>query len=380
MTDFFISGVLRGTRFLCVPSKASPPAPPHAGGNDVGTTHPHAGGNDAGNKLPQAEGNYAGDAIPQPGGNDAGNDRLQAEGNYTGDNRPQAGVASSRTNSPQARELVNNIIILTLPPACGGVGGEAVNSKTKTEQQTIVEVPVELLKVNDLIYLHDGKPYKIVHIIQRNYSGLLFFIVGENGERLSLTEDHLVLTDRRVKHLTPSGKWSGIPQHHFERSRSLRHALSPPEVTLWCRLRNNQMGVKFRKQHPIGPFIADFYSHECGLVVEVDGVQHFKTDTVQVYDEERNAFMEKMGLTVLRFSAYDVGTNLEGVLDSIYRIARQHTLKTDPTKQWCCPEALRPGDHLYTGIELCPTRIQETTSTACMEEVVCDIQVEEAHS
>ncbi len=230
-----------------------------------------------------------------------------------------------------------------------------------------------------MVYSHDGKPHKILETSRRVYSGLMFHIAGENGKSLCLTEDHLVLTERRVKHLTPSGQWSGIPHHHFDRARAMRQAMSPPERAVWCSLRGKQMGVKFRKQHPIGPYIADFYSHECGLVVEVDGAQHFETERAQSYDRERNAFMENLGLTVLRFSAYEVGTNLEGVLASIYRMARQHTLKSDPEKQWCLAEALRPRDTVYAGVELCPIPIQKIASDSCVEEVV-DIKVEDAHS
>ena len=206
-----------------------------------------------------------------------------------------------------------------------------------------------------------------------------YHIVGEDGESLSLTEDHLVLTERRVKRLTPSGQWSGIPRHHFERARTMRQAMSPPELAVWRRLRGNQMGVKFRKQHPIGPYIADFYSRECSLVVEVDGAQHFETEEAQVYDRERNAYMENLGLTVLRFSSYDVGANLEGVLASIYREARQRTLKSDPAKQWRRAGSLCPGDIIFSGTELRPLRIQEIACEQCVEEVF-DTRVEDAHS
>ena len=230
-----------------------------------------------------------------------------------------------------------------------------------------------------MVYSHDGRPHKILETFRHTYSGLMFHVAGENGKSLCLTEDHLVLTKRRVKHLTPSGQWSGIPHHHFGRARAMRQAMSPPELAVWCSLRGKQMGVKFRKQHPIGPYIADFYSHECGLVVEIDGEQHFETEVAQSYDEKRDAFMENLGLNVLRFSAYDVGANLEGVLACIYRMARQHTLKSDPEKQWCFAEALRPGDTIYTGVELRPIQIQNIASAPCVEEVF-DIKVEDAHS
>ena len=139
------------------------------------------------------------------------------------------------------------------------------------------------------------------------------------------------------------------------------------------------MGVKFRKQHPIGPYIADFYAHASGLVVEVDGVQHFDSDKAETHDRTRDDFMEQLGLTVLRFSAYEVGTNLEGVLEAIHQKTRQRVLESEPEKQWRLAEELRVGDTIFAGIELQPIRIKEIASEPCVEEVF-DIQVEDAHS
>lgn len=256
-------------------------------------------------------------------------------------------------------------------------GGKVMGRLAATHQ--VVEVPIERLKAGDMVFSYDGKPHKILETFRRTYSGLMFHIAGENGKSLCLTEDHLVLTERRVKHLTPSGQWSGIPHHHFGRARAMRQAMSPPELAVWCSLRGKQMGVKFRKQHPIGPYIADFYGHECGLVAESDGEQHFETEEAQSYDRERGAFMENLGLIVLRFSAHDAGANLGGVLASIYRMAKQHTLKSDSQRQWCFAEALRPGDTIYNGVELCPIRIVNMTSARCVEEVF-DIKVDDSHA
>jgi len=242
-----------------------------------------------------------------------------------------------------------------------------------------IETPIEDLRVGDKVYSHDGKPHRILQTFHRVYSGRMFHITGENGKSLALTEDHRVLTERRVKRLTPAGLWSGIPHHHFDRARAMRRTMSPPEVAVWCSLRGSQMGVRFRKQHPIGPYIADFYSHECGLVVEIDGSQHFETEEAETYDQERDASMAALGLDVLRFSAYDVGKNLAGVLDTIYRSAKQHILKADPKKQWRYAEELRPEEVIYAGIEQHPMHIEAVASEQCVE-AVYDIQAEDVQS
>ena len=71
--------------------------------------------------------------------------------------------------------------------------------------------------------------------------------------------------------------------------------------------------MKFRRQHGIGRYIADFYCAERSLVIELDGDTHYTSDA-QAYDRERDAFMQALDLTVLRFTNIDVFNNLEGVL------------------------------------------------------------------
>jgi len=84
---------------------------------------------------------------------------------------------------------------------------------------------------------------------------------------------------------------------------------------LWSFLRNRQLlGVKFRRQVPIGPFVADFASLNPRFVIELDGGQHSER---QVYDARRTAFLERRGFTVLRFWNTEVSENLEGVWECI---------------------------------------------------------------
>ena len=103
-----------------------------------------------------------------------------------------------------------------------------------------------------------------------------------------------------------------------ERARSLRRDGTPPERKLWALLRGGRLaGLKFRRQHPIGTYTADFYCAELCLVVELDG-QHHEPER----DRARDAEMEHLGLTVLRFSVSEFETNTNGVLETILRSAR----------------------------------------------------------
>ena len=106
----------------------------------------------------------------------------------------------------------------------------------------------------------------------------------------------------------------------LKHAKSMRREATPAERRLWAGVRNRQCGgLKFRRQVPIGPFIADFYCASEHLVVELDGVSHIDSVT----DGARNAWMAAQGLRVLRFSNGDVLGNLEGVLISIQQAVAQ---------------------------------------------------------
>jgi very-short-patch-repair endonuclease len=102
------------------------------------------------------------------------------------------------------------------------------------------------------------------------------------------------------------------------RARRLRREQTDAESKLWARLRARQLcGAKFRRQHPIGPFIADFCCVECGLVVELDGGQH--AERIKV-DESRTFFIGQLGYRVLRFWDNEVMKDIEAVLEEIVRV------------------------------------------------------------
>ena len=94
--------------------------------------------------------------------------------------------------------------------------------------------------------------------------------------------------------------------------------MTSTEKVLWSCLRANQLGVKFRKQHPIGPYITDFYARDVGLIVEVDGDTHF-TPEAKSYDSIRTDYLHQLGLTVLRFTNLEILRQLDGVIKQIYR-------------------------------------------------------------
>jgi len=93
--------------------------------------------------------------------------------------------------------------------------------------------------------------------------------------------------------------------------------MTDAERKLWEALRDRRLdGFKFRRQHPLGPYVLDFFDEAHGLVVEVDGGQH--GDNAEV-DAVRTAWLEQQGCRVLRFWNNDVLTNVDGVLETIRR-------------------------------------------------------------
>lgn len=104
----------------------------------------------------------------------------------------------------------------------------------------------------------------------------------------------------------------------LEFAKSMRHSTTDAENLMWQLLRAKRfMNLKFRRQHVIASFIVDFYCHELGLVIELDGSQHGMDDAIE-YDAERTKFLEALGLTVVRYWNSDVLGRVDVVLEDLW--------------------------------------------------------------
>ncbi len=107
----------------------------------------------------------------------------------------------------------------------------------------------------------------------------------------------------------------GASENIKSKARGLRKNMTITEKTLWKRLRRrSQNGAYFRRQHPFGIYILDFYCFEASLAIEIDGEIHL---TQKEYDKERTEYLVSSGLKVLRFKNEDVNNRLEWVIDTI---------------------------------------------------------------
>jgi very-short-patch-repair endonuclease len=120
----------------------------------------------------------------------------------------------------------------------------------------------------------------------------------------------------------------------FKRARVMRRQMTLPEVVLWHHLRGSRLAMfRFRRQHPIGAYILDFYCPAARLAIEVDGAGHGHPDQVS-HDVARGAWLAANGIQTLRFAAADVldGLSLADILIAIEAEAGARLLPPPPLR------------------------------------------------
>ena len=108
-----------------------------------------------------------------------------------------------------------------------------------------------------------------------------------------------------------------LPEPTKSNARAFRREMTDAESKLWYHLRAHGLaGFKFRRQHPFGPYVLDFYCPIARLVIELDGGQHFEPETL-VRDAERTRYLEESGLRVLRFTNFEALSETDATLNAI---------------------------------------------------------------
>ena len=119
-----------------------------------------------------------------------------------------------------------------------------------------------------------------------------------------------------------SSRWPHVPNEHWGRAQEMRREPTQAEHLLWQVLRHKRLGVQFRRQHPIGPYIADFFCDDFKLVIEVDGDVHDDPQQHE-HDQAKDAYLTTCGLHVLRFRNEDVIESLDAVVSKIEALVRR---------------------------------------------------------
>jgi very-short-patch-repair endonuclease len=111
-------------------------------------------------------------------------------------------------------------------------------------------------------------------------------------------------------------------RHSTDTARLLRRTATLEETILWERVRNSRLGLPFRRQAPLGPYVVDFLCLKASLIVELDGSGHLKPDA-KAYDRARDEYLHARGFVVLRFFNSEVRDRLDEVIDKIRGMMRR---------------------------------------------------------
>jgi very-short-patch-repair endonuclease len=114
--------------------------------------------------------------------------------------------------------------------------------------------------------------------------------------------------------------------HLIALAKKLRNTMTLGEIALWREIKGKRLGVRFGRQIPIDRYIVDFYCKDLQLAIEVDGSIHFE-EGIEEKDRRRQARLESLGITVIRFSDYEVKNNLPFILE----VLKAHIINVKPT-------------------------------------------------
>lgn len=115
------------------------------------------------------------------------------------------------------------------------------------------------------------------------------------------------------------------------RARNMRTNMTEPEKQMWYQCLK-LLPYRFRRQRPFGPYIVDFYCAAHKLVIEIDGDSH-ASDAAHEYDSERTAYLQELGLRVVRFTNCEVMENLDGVYERLVEDLTTRPPLDPPTSQ-----------------------------------------------
>ncbi|MDD2758207.1 MAG: endonuclease domain-containing protein [Patescibacteria group bacterium] len=118
-------------------------------------------------------------------------------------------------------------------------------------------------------------------------------------------------------------------KHLLSYQRNLRNKMTKSEVVFWSRVRNDQLGVRFRRQYGIGKYIVDFYCPQLKLAIEIDGLTH-SDEKVFAKDEQRQKYLEGLRVIVRRYNSGDVIRKIEDIIFDLFHFIDELKKRTPP--------------------------------------------------
>ena len=204
--------------------------------------------------------------------------------------------------------------------------------------------PIESLGPGNLVFTHRNRFMPVLDVIKREYEGEMLEITFQGiPSPLYITPTHPVAIP-------------AIPLPKFvarvSTARTLRRDSTPTEILLWQHLRACKRGTPFRRQHPMGPFILDFYAPEVRLAIELDGSIH-NLEQQQEYDHFREEMIERHEIDFLRVTNREVRENIHGVLSVISRRVETRRIQFDHRVRWI------PSGELQVGMSVLAAGMEE---------------------
>ncbi len=187
---------------------------------------------------------------------------------------------------------------------------------------------------------------------------------------------HEERTENKATHPSPPGRGAGgegdkgskgrkTPTTLLNNARKLRQSATDAEKLMWQLLRGRQINnAKFRRQHPIGQYVLDFYCHDLKLAIELDGSQHNETEQKR-YDDKRTDCLEQQGIRILRFWNNQVLQETEAVLEAVYQATVDLSLTPGPSPQG-------RGDEEHPSVTLAAMRAISGKDEATLKQLQAD--------
>jgi len=223
---------------------------------------------------------------------------------------------------------------------------------------------IESLRPGQLVLTHRNRLRGIVEIRRSIYSG--------DAIELRFHEHPGVLTASPEQMLALCAPSLPPFRARVRTARYLRRNQTEAENLLWQRLRSNSLNVKFRRQHPMGDFVLDFYCPRIRLAIEVDGGVHDSADQEE-YDRFRQRLIEDHEVAFLRFSNVEVLKQIWGVIDRVANKVRERLVRFDHSIAWIRAEDCTVRSVLAAGAQAYSVR---SVRRVAVQDEFCALTVE----